>query len=78
MTIAQRILELLQHQPQGLDDDQIAEVLSLKARQKANSRCRQLEKEGYVTRRSVNGKIRNFSTEGPIPDTGSETNVALK
>ena len=77
MTIAQRILELLQRQPQGLDDDQIAEVLSLKVRQQANSRCRQLQKEGYVTRRPMNGKIRNFSTERPIPVTVFEANTAL-
>ena len=75
MTIAERILALLQHQPEGLDDDQIAEALLLKARQQANSRCRQLEKQGGVTRRPVNGKIRNFWTGRPLPDAELEANA---
>ena len=60
MTIANRIVGFLQNQTQGIDDDELAKVLGLAARQQANSRCRQLEKEGFVIRRAVQGKIHNF------------------
>jgi len=60
MTIRERIVAFLQEHPEGIDDDTLAEALQLKRRQQANSRCRQLEKEGLVTRRRVGGKIHNF------------------
>ena len=60
MTIRERIAAFLEKHPKGVDDDVLAEALELKYRQQANSRCRQLEKEGLVIRRRVNGKIHNF------------------
>lgn len=60
MTIRQRILSYLQNHSEGIDDDELTSALSLSARQQANSRCRELEKEGLVIRRQVNGKIHNF------------------
>lgn len=60
MTIRERIVAFLQEHPEGIDDDALAEALQLKRRQQANSRCRQLEKEGLVVRRRVSGKIHNF------------------
>ena len=60
MTVRQRIVDFLQKHPEGVDDDVLAEVLGLSQRQQANARCRQLESEGLVARRPVNGKIRNF------------------
>lgn len=60
MTIKQRIISFLQNHPEGIDDDELADVLNLSARQQANMRCRELEKEGLVIRRQVNGKIHNF------------------
>ena len=60
MTIKQRIISFLQNYPEGIDDDELARVLDLSARQQANMRCRELEKEGLVIRRQVNGKIHNF------------------
>jgi hypothetical protein len=60
MTIKQRIISFLQSHPEGVDDDELARVLDLSARQQANIRCRELEKEGLVIRRQVNGKIHNF------------------
>jgi hypothetical protein len=60
MAIKQSIISFLQSHPDGADDDELANVLGLSARQQANSCCRELEKEGLVVRRLVNGKIRNF------------------
>jgi len=60
MKIRERIVEVLKQHPEGIDDDTLAEILSLKQRQQANSRCRQLEREGLVVRRRVSGKIHNF------------------
>ena len=62
MTIKQRILMYLQTHPEGIDDDDLARTLNLSARQQANTRCRELEKEGLVIRRKVDGKIQNFWT----------------
>lgn len=59
-TIRDRILEYLSQHPEGVDDDELARALNLKARQQANKRCRQLAAEGIVERRRVRGKIHNF------------------
>lgn len=59
-TIKERIVEYLKKHPEGVDDDMIARNLNLSARQQANSRCNQLEKDGLVERRKVAGKIHNF------------------
>jgi hypothetical protein len=59
-TIRDRILEYLADHPEGVDDDELARALDLRARQQANSRCRQLAAEGLVERRRVGGKIHNF------------------
>lgn len=74
MTIQDRIVEYLSQHPEGVDDDQIAIALSLRRRQQANQRCHRLAEFGIVTRRSVDGKIRNFLNPGaslpaqPFPD----------
>jgi len=60
MTIRERIIAFLQQHPEGVDDDALTEALQLKYRQQANSRCRQLEEEGLVSRRRVGAKIHNF------------------
>lgn len=60
MTIKDRIIEYLQANPNGVDDDRIARDLRLSHRQQANSRCRDLEKEGLLRRSKVDGKIHNF------------------
>lgn len=60
MTIRQKIISFLQNHPEGIDDDELAKVLDLSARQQANICCRELEKQGLVIRRLVNGKIHNF------------------
>jgi len=60
MTIRERIISFLQKHPKGIDDDELANTLNLSARQQANIRCRELEKDCLVIRRHVNGKIHNF------------------
>jgi len=62
MSARDRIIAPLRTHPDGLDDDVIAEKLGLSRRQQANSRCRELEREGIVERRSVGGKIQNTLT----------------
>lgn len=67
MTIKDRIFNFLKNHPEGIDDDDLARVLNLKSRQQANSRCRQLEEEGFVVRRQYQGKIHNFWKGKDIP-----------
>lgn len=67
MTIRQRIIAFLQNHTDGIDDDDLAKVLDLSARQQANIRCRELEKEGLVIRRLVNGKTQNFWAGKDLP-----------
>lgn len=76
LTIKERIAEYLQRHPEGVDDDTLAKVLNLSARQQANSRCRELAEEGLVERRVVHGKIHNFwigdSDNGVLRSTKQE------
>lgn len=67
MSARDRIIALLRTHPEGLDDDVIAEKLGLSRRQQANSRCRGLQREGIVERRSVGGKIQNILTGNSMP-----------
>lgn len=60
MTIQDRILEYLTHHPEGVDDDALTVALRLTQRQQANQRCRRMEQSGILTRRRIDGKIRNF------------------
>lgn len=74
MTIKDQISAYLQRHPEGADDDYLAKVLDLSARQQANCRCRQLESEGLVERRRVRGNIHNFwigGKGGGIPTASS-------
>ena len=69
MTIKDRIVHYLQTHPEGVDDDDLAKALNLSARQQANSRCRDLQKEGLIVRRMLRGKIHNFWIGKDVPDT---------
>lgn len=73
MTIRDNIIKVLMNHPEGIDDDDLARVLNLSARQQANSRCRQLAKEGLVIRRQFQGKIHNYWAGKDIPDVKVET-----
>ena len=81
ITIENRILEYLHDYPDGLDDDQISDALSIKPRQSVNQACRRLESEGKLRRVKLYGpKIRNYLIGGQepqlkmlvIPDLSSE------
>lgn len=65
-TIRERILAHLRQHPEGVDDDELARALDLKARQQANAICRKLEQQGQVSRRRVEGKIHNFILESEV------------
>jgi len=80
MTILDQIVSFLKKHPEGVDDDTLAEILQLKYRQQANSRCRQLEKKGLVARRRVNRKIHNFwigNKQAPPTETPSTQDAPL-
>lgn len=66
MTTKQRIISFLQTHPQGIDDDELTKALNISRRQQVNARCNELEKEGLVIRRRVNGKIHNYWAGKPI------------
>jgi hypothetical protein len=81
MSIQDRIIAVLKSNPDGLDDDLLAEALSLSQRTQANSRCIKLAHEGLVERRAVEGKIRSFWIGGTaVPTLGdagtSKTGIA--
>jgi hypothetical protein len=70
MTIQERIIQQLAQHPEGVDDDALTLILGLAQRQQANRRCRRLEQFGIVTRRRVQGKIRNFlNADAPLGET---------
>lgn len=64
MTIADQVLELLNAHPQGLDDDQIAEMLHLSRRQTVNQVARRLAEANKIKRLNTPGKIRNYPLVG--------------
>jgi hypothetical protein len=81
MTTKQRIISFLQSHPEGVDDDDLTKALRLRFRAQANMRCRELERDGLVVRRQVNGKIHNFwagksmeslSSTAPIPQRSQD------
>jgi hypothetical protein len=81
MTTKQRIISFLQSHPEGVDDDDLTKALGLRFRAQANMRCRELERDGLVIRRQVNGKIHNFwagksmetiSSTTPIPQQSQD------
>lgn len=60
MNIKEKIIQYLINHKDGIDDDELASQLNLRRRQQANHYCRELETEGLVSRKKVNGKIHNF------------------
>ena len=77
MTIRDRIEDYLKSHPEGINDDDLAFNLGLKSRQQANSRCRQLEKEGFVKRVVIGGIIHNFWSENFYPRTATEIQAKI-
>lgn len=64
MTNRQQVIDFLQKHSEGIDDDELAKALNLKARQQANIICRRLASEKLIERRLIRGKIHNFWTGG--------------
>lgn len=77
VTIREEILRLLQENPAGLSDSELATRLGV-LHQQINQRCRQLALEGHVRREKGFGTIRNVlvsvpATKSPAaPVTGSK------
>ncbi len=78
MTIKQRIILCLQNYPNGINDDDLSRILGMSARQQANEQCRELEKQGLVIRRKVDGRIHNFWAGELVLYTGSVSVEAHK
>jgi len=71
MTIKQRIFTYLQSHPEGISDSELTSALGIKYHAQTNERCRELQNEGLVIRRRVNGIIHNYLTGkniAPIPE----------
>jgi hypothetical protein len=81
MTNKEEILDLIHNHPEGLDDDDIAEMTGIRPRQQVQQLCNQLADSKRIRRQSVGKtgkrrKIHNFPTtdEGLsiAPDLRSE------
>jgi hypothetical protein len=72
MTIRDRIIDYLKNHPEGVSDGDLTINLGLKHRPQANTRCRQLEKEGFVTRVEIGGIIHNFWAENYYSKTTTQ------
>jgi hypothetical protein len=65
MTNKEEIFELIQHHPEGLDDDDIAQITGIQPRQQVQQLCNQLADSQRIRRHSVEKegkrrKIHNF------------------
>jgi len=65
MTLSQKALELIREHPEGLDDDEITEILGIKQRQQVYQVCARLAAAGQILRKSIEKpekrkKIHNF------------------
>jgi len=71
MTVKQRRFTYFQSHPEGVDDNELTRTLGIKYHAQTNARCRELQNEGLVIRRRVNGIIHNYLTGkniAPIPE----------
>jgi hypothetical protein len=82
MTNKEEIFDLIQNHPEGLDDDDIAEITGIQPRQQVQQLCNQLADSKRIRRHSVGKtgkrrKIHNFPTEhgsAAPADAGSAPN----
>src|SRR4029079_17318004 len=68
MTNKQEIFDLISHHPEGLDDDDIAQMTGIQPRQQVQQLCSQLADSHRISRPSVGKvgkrrKIHNFPNE---------------
>jgi hypothetical protein len=82
MTNKEEIFDLINKHPEGLDDDDIADLTGIQPRQQVQQLCNQLADSKRIRRRSVEKagkrrKIHNFPTaEKPTPTvSASETDL---
>ena len=71
MTNKEEIFDLIRNHPEGLDDDDIAEMTGIQPRQQVQQLCNQLADSKRIRRRSVEKtgkrrKIHNFPTTEPV------------
>jgi hypothetical protein len=77
MTNKEEIFDLIRSHPEGLDDDDIAEMTGIQPRQQVQQLCNQLADSKRIRRQSVGKagkrrKIHNFPTEaGTVTMTGA-------
>ena len=69
MTNKEEIFDLISNHPEGLDDDDIAEITGIQPRQQVQQLCNQLADSNRIRRQSVEKagkrrKIHNFPTDG--------------
>jgi hypothetical protein len=77
MTNREEIFDLIRKHPEGLDDDDIAELTGIQPRQQVQQLCNQLADSKRIRRQSVGKegkrrKIHNFPTSEPaqlVPDS---------
>jgi len=60
MTIKERILNYLQSHPEGVGDGELTRVLEIRNHASTNSKCRELEREGYIKRDKSYYPLKNF------------------
>jgi hypothetical protein len=82
MTNKEEIFDLINSHPEGLDDDDIAEMTGIQPRQQVQQLCNQLADSKRIRRQSVGKagkrrKIHNFPTEQP-DETVSSSNSDLQ
>ena len=77
MTNKEEIFELIQNHPEGLDDDDIAQLTGIQPRQQVQQLCNQLADSQRIRRHSVGKegkrrKIHNFPAPAKVELSGSE------
>jgi hypothetical protein len=76
MTNKEEIFDLIINHPEGLDDDDIAEITGIQPRQQVQQLCNQLADSNRIRRQSVGKagkrrKIHNFPTADPTSPTAA-------
>ncbi len=84
MTNIEKVLQLIREHPEGLDDDEIAELSGVRPRQQVHQICQRLQAAGEIRRESVvkpgkRRKMHNFPatiTEKTVRQVNEEWNKA--
>lgn len=73
-----KVLSVIENNPQGLDDDEISEMTKISPRQQIYQICSRLASQGRIERRSVEKdgkrkKIHNFPAGSEVAEIGRTT-----